>query len=103
MIENTSLSRQQTEYVDNLKDAINDLSISVNNLMNFSVLVSNKVNLEASQFKVKDIIESVKQVVQIKADNKNIKVKFVIEEGVADRFIGDENKINQVIAGKRQC
>lgn len=97
LIENTSLSRQQSEYVDNLKDAINDLSISVNNLMNFSVLVSNKVNLEESQFKLEDIIESVKQVVQIKADNKNIKVKFEIKEGVADRFIGDANKINQVI------
>ena len=97
LIENTGLSRQQREYIDNLKDAINDLSISVNNLMNFSVLVSNKVKLEETQFKLEDIFQSVKQVVQIKADNKNISLDFITEKDVADRFIGDSNKLNQIV------
>ncbi len=97
LLENTTLSGQQREYIDNLKDSINDLSISVNNLMNFSVLVSEKVKLEETQFKVSDIFESLHQVVKIKADNKNLKLDFVSVDDVPDRFIGDSNKINQVI------
>lgn len=97
LIENTGLSRQQREYVDNLKDAINDLSISVNNLMNFSILVSDKVTLEETQFKFAEMLQSIQQVVQIKADNKNIKLDLVVADDMKGRFIGDSNKINQVI------
>jgi len=97
LLDNTGLTRQQREYIDNLKDAINDLSISVNNLMNFSVLVSEKVKLEETQFKVGEILQSVRQIVQLKADNKNIKLDLLIEDDVNERYIGDSNKINQVI------
>ncbi len=97
LLDNSGLSRQQQEYIDNLKDAINDLSISVNNLMNFSVLVSEKVNIEETQLKVSEILQSVRQIVQIKADNKNLKLDISIEDDVNDRYIGDANKINQVI------
>ena len=97
LLETTTLSRQQVEYVDNLKDAINDLTVSVNNLMNFSVLVSEKVKLEKTQFKIEDLLQSVKQVVKIKADNKNIRLEYIVDEDVPDRMIGDANKINQVL------
>lgn len=97
LLETTELSPQQREYVDNLKDAVNDLSISVNNLMNFSVLVSEKVTLEETQFKLSELYESVKQVVKIKADNKNIKLDYLVEENVPTKLIGDANKINQVL------
>ena len=97
LLETTTLSKQQVEYVDNLKDAINDLTVSVNNLMNFSVLVTEKVKLEKTQFKIEDLLQSVRQVVKIKADNKNIKLEYIVDEDVPDKMIGDANKINQVL------
>ena len=42
LIEKTKISPDQTELIDGLKTSVDDLSIMVNNLLNFSVLLSDK-------------------------------------------------------------
>lgn len=94
LMENTKTP--QNEYVEGLKTSVNDLSVAVNNLLNFSILLSEKVKLEESQFKIDEVLQSVKQVFKIKADNKNIALNFKKEESVPEALIGDVNKLNQI-------
>lgn len=97
LMENTESPEQVMEYVDGLKLSINDLSVAVNNLLNFSILLSEKVKVEENQFKVQELTQRVEQVFKLKADEKNIKLKVHIFDNVPETLIGDINKINQVI------
>lgn len=97
LMETTMLNSQQLEYVDGLKTSVDDLSISVNNLLNFSVLVSEKITIEETEFKLKDFIQSIKKVLTIKANQKNTSINFKQEKNVPEQLIGDSNKINQVL------
>ena len=87
----------QSENLDGLKESVGDLSVAVNNLLNFSILLSEKVKLENTHFKVENLIKSVRQVVKLKADKKNITLDFKVFDNVPDTLIGDINKINQVL------
>ncbi len=53
----------QSENLDGLKESVGDLSVAVNNLLNFSIVLSEKVKLENTHFKVENLIKSVRQVV----------------------------------------
>ena len=97
LMENTESPDQVMEYVDGLKISINDLSVAVNNLMNFSILLSEKVKVEESQFKTEELVQRIEQVFQLKADAKNVELDLIIFDSVPETLIGDINKIHQVL------
>jgi DNA-binding response OmpR family regulator len=59
LLEKSRLNSQQQEFLDGLKTSVDDLSIMVNNLLNFSLLVTNQIKVEKEEFKVKDFLESI--------------------------------------------
>jgi signal transduction histidine kinase len=97
LMENTESPDQVMEYVEGLKISINDLSVAVNNLMNFSILLSEKVKVEENKFKIEELIQRIEQVFQLKADAKNIELNLIVFDSVPKTLIGDVNKINQVV------
>jgi len=97
LMENTESPDQVMEYVDGLKISVNDLSVAVNNLMNFSILLSEKVKVEESQFKTEELVQRIEQVFQLKADAKNVELDLIIFDSVPETLIGDINKIHQVL------
>ena len=68
LLENTSVSPQQGEYVNNLKTSVDDLSIVLNNLMNFSVLSGSKIAVKEETPNTAEFLIGLKKLVSIKAD-----------------------------------
>lgn len=98
LLENTTLSRQQREYLVNLQEAITDLSTSVNNLLNFSVLSAGDVAVESAEFEVQELIQRVFQAAKLKADQADVTLQSTLAETLQERrILGDINKINQVL------
>ncbi len=97
LLENTPTSSQQRELLDGLKISVDDLSIMVNNLLNFSVLVAQKITIEEEEFNIKDFLQSIKKVLQIKVDNANQKLKFDIDEDIPEKLLSDPKKITQIL------
>ena len=87
----------EDENLGSLKESVDDLSIAVNNLLNFSILLSEKINVEENHFSVLELAQRLQQLVQIKADNKSIALSLDIEEDAQVDLIGDENKIQQIL------
>ena len=56
VLDDTTLSPAQSENLSGLRRSVDDLSISVNNLLNFSLLVSEKIKVEENQFRLEDVI-----------------------------------------------
>ncbi len=97
LLENSNLSSQQKENLDDLKTSVEDLSIMVNNLLNFSLLLSENIKLEEEEFTTKDFVYSIEKVVKIKADNENIALTVEIDKNIPEKLIADHNKITQVL------
>ena len=97
LMEKTSVTSQQKEFLDGLKTSVDDLSIMVNNMLNFSVLVSEKISLEEEEIATKDFFQGIQKVFQIKADNSNVQLNFNTEDKIIDRVICDSNKLTQIL------
>jgi len=97
LLEKSRLSTQQKEYLDGLKTSVDDLSMMVNNLLNFSMLVTDQIEIEEEEFKIKDFLQGIKKVVQIKTDNANLKLDFNIAKGLPSTIFSDSIKITQIL------
>ncbi len=97
LLENTRMNLQQTDYIKDLKTSVDDLSIAISNMLNFSVLVSDHIKVEEEKFNLRDLLKSIVQVVQIKADNAMLNLQFDIEEQLPENFLGDTKKITQIL------
>ena len=96
LLENNNANTQQTEYIDGLKTSVDDLSIMINNLLNFSVLMSDKIKVEEEEVQIKDFLASIHKVMKIKADNATIDLVFETEE-LPNKLLIDPNKVTQVL------
>ena len=97
LLEKSRLNSQQKEFLDGLKTSVDDLSIMVNNLLNFSMLVTDQVKVEEEEFKIKDFLQSIKKVVQIKTDNAKLKLDFNIAKSLPATIFSDSIKITQIL------
>ncbi len=97
VMETTTISPLQTELVDGLKTSVDDLSLMINNMLNFSMLVSQNLKPENEEMPIIDFCNSLKKVIQIKADNAKVKLDFSLGEDLPEKIIADSKKITQII------
>jgi len=97
LLENSGTSKSQAEYVDGLKTSVDDLSIMVNNLLNFSVLVSEKITLEEEELQIVDFLKSTKRIVNLKGDKANQTIEFELDDNLPEKIISDQKKLTQLL------
>lgn len=88
---------KQTDLLDGLKTSVDDLSITINNLLNFSLLLNTNLRLEKEDFNLKEFIQSIEKVARIKADYAKIHLKLDQEPDIPQRIFSDPKKIGQIL------
>jgi signal transduction histidine kinase len=66
-------------------------------LLNFAVLAFENIKIEEEEFNLKDLVFSIKKILQIKADNHKQKINVVMPENMPLNLLGDSRKIIQII------
>jgi len=97
LIEKTRLTMAQQEFVDGVKTSVEDLSLMLTNLLNFSVLATENLQVETEDFRLNDFLQSAKKIVQLKADTASLNIDFDIEEAIPETILADSKKITQVL------
>ena len=97
LLEKSNPNIQQKELVDDLKTSVDDLSIMINNLLNFSLLVRENVKIEEKDFSLKELTLGIHKVAKIKADHAKIDLFFSLDDSIPGHICSDPNKINQIL------
>lgn len=93
----SSLDEEQEESVKALQQSVSDLSLAVNNMLNFSVLLSDKITVDEEQFTIAHTIQGLVKMFQIKANRKSITLDVEVDENLPKYLVGDETKVNQIV------
>ena len=97
LLENTISNNQQKELISGLRTSVDDMSLMLNNLLNFSILAFENIKLEEEEFNLKEMVQGIRKILQIKADNNKQKLHVVIPETSPLNLIGDSRKLNQIL------
>lgn len=92
-----NLSEKQVEYSKTIYSAGNDLLILINDILDLTKIESGKMELNLSKVFINDLIEYVENRFKPIANEKNVRFKIVVKDGIPGFIYSDEQRIQQVL------
>ncbi len=97
ILKSTRLTSEQNQYVNNLQRSSHVLLDMLNNLVDFSGLESNSIQLKSSKFSIFKMVDKVTDIVSIQAHEKNLELIVDIDPQIPKVIYGDVSRIEQVL------
>ena len=91
------LNEKVEAYLRAVKKSSENLLVIINDILDLSKIEAGKMELEHIPFNLRSQIEQVYTTLRFKAEEKGLVLNIDIKEDVADVYIGDPNRLNQIL------
>lgn len=92
-----SMNNKERQIVNTLKQSADGLMGLINNLLDFSRLEADTLQIEHIEFDFADMIERTVSVMNVKAQEKNLPIHVTYAPQIRRYYIGDSFRIQQII------
>ena len=93
----TNLDAQQSDYIQKVNAAAESLLGIINDILDFSKIEANHLDLEHKPFWLQDVLQTLNNMMSIKADEKHLAFTIEIDPDVPDALIGDSVRLEQIL------
>ena len=93
----TKLDREQKKYLSTIKTSSENLMIIINDILDYSKLDQEKMQLENEPFLLQQSMDEVMELLKPSAQDKGIELIAYVEEQIPSRLIGDVVRLKQVL------
>jgi CheY-like chemotaxis protein/HPt (histidine-containing phosphotransfer) domain-containing protein len=97
ILQNTSLSRQQQQYVSTIRQGGEVLLSVINNILDFSRIESGHFELEERPFQLQQCIEEVLELMSSRTAEKFLELVPFVSLDVPQQLIGDYTRLRQIL------
>lgn len=97
LLTDTHPTPEQLEYINTIRLSVNNLLVIINDLFDYSKISTGKIEFHEQEFKIKELLTGLVQMIRVKADEKNLKLSLIYDENIPDLLIGDQLRLNQVL------
>lgn len=88
---------EQMRYLRAIQQSADNLLVIINDILDLSKIEAGKIVIEHVDFSLYEIVQSVSDMLLLKAEEKQIALRTSIDSNVAQRLIGDPTRINQIL------
>ena len=93
----TELTREQKELLQLAKDSAGGLLTLLNDILDFSKIEAGKLEFEAVEFDLNEVIASACRMMAIRAHQKQLELLYSVPASVPNRLIGDPTRLKQIL------
>ncbi len=93
----TSLDKEQQDYVATIRDSGDALLTIINDILDFSKIEAGRMDIEAQPFDLRDCVESALDLVTSRAVEKHLDTAYVFEGDVPPAIVGDVTRLRQIM------
>lgn len=93
----TNLTPKQRDYITKIGQASNSLLSIINDILDFSKIEAGKLDLEAIEFYLDDVIDTLANLLTVKVEEKGLEMFFRIDSDVPVNLVGDPLRLGQVL------
>ncbi|MCF7935884.1 MAG: response regulator [Synergistales bacterium] len=97
LLHDTSLSGEQREYVDVVRQSGDALLALINDLLDFSKIEAGRLELENTRFETAGLLDSVDSLLRPGAEQKGLQLTCTVEKDVPPWLGGDPYRLKQVL------
>lgn len=87
----------QLKYLNAIKQSSDNLLVIINDILDLSKIEAGKIQIEHIDFSFREMMQSVYEIMSIKADEKKLQFTIHVEDQITDRLIGDPTRLNQIL------
>src|SRR6202140_244733 len=93
----TNLNRDQREYLGMVKSSAHSLLGLINDILDFSKIEAGKLELESTDFSLRDCIGGMLKPLGVRAGQKGLELGADIPSDVSDHLVGDPMRLRQIL------
>jgi signal transduction histidine kinase/DNA-binding response OmpR family regulator len=93
----TDLSVQQADYLRVAKSSADALLVVINDILDFSKIEARMMEIDASDFNIRELVETTVHGLGARADAKGIELLHNVDATVPPMLVGDAGRIRQVL------
>jgi PAS domain S-box-containing protein len=97
LLSDTRLDQQQKQYVQNLRLSSDTLMQIINDVLDYSKIESDKLELVIAPFSVSECIEETFNILHAKAKEKNLRLSYRVDPDIPAELEGDKTRLRQVL------
>ncbi|MDR1576739.1 MAG: PAS domain-containing protein [Deltaproteobacteria bacterium] len=94
----TDLDEQQQDYIKRADMAARTLLRIINDILDFSKIEAGKLAMEETAFRLVDTLNTVIDILEVKAVEKGLAFNLNLASDVPDRFLGDPGRLGQILS-----
>lgn len=98
LLARSTLDIKQADYVDKIQSSSHALLGLVNDILDFSRIEAGKIAWEQSPFSLNQLLQSLSDIVALRAEEKGLVLVYDMQPGMPDQFVGDVLRIGQVLS-----
>ncbi|MGD8989932.1 MAG: PAS domain S-box protein [Desulfobacterales bacterium] len=94
----TQLTPKQQDYLHKIQSSANSLLGIINDILDFSKIEAGKLDMEAVDFNLDDVLDNLANLVSVKAQEKeDLEVLFATDQNVPRFLVGDPLRLGQIL------
>lgn len=93
----TPLNNEQQEYIHAIQESSNNLLSIINELLDLSKIMAKKILFNKQPFELEQIIKNVVHLLEFRAIEKKVSLKFHIHSSIPKIIIGDAIRLKQIL------
>ncbi|MGY6529078.1 MAG: response regulator [Cyanobacterium sp.] len=97
MEDDQNLSPENKENLTIISTSGKHLLSLINDVLDLSKIEAGEITLNENLFNIREMLASIESMLQIKATEKNLQLKFLLQENLPEYIITDEGKLRQVL------
>jgi len=97
LAQQTDLTPQQEDYLSKVHTSANSLLGLINDILDFSKIEAGKLDIEAVDFDLGEVLDNVSTLISLKAHDKGLELLFQTDQNVPMLLRGDPLRIGQIL------
>ena len=93
----TDMTLKQQDYVRKIESSASALLGIINDILDFSKIEAGKLEIEAVNFQLNDVINNIVEMVAVKASEKNVELLSYVHSNVPCALVGDPLRLGQIL------
>ncbi len=93
----TQLTEKQLKFASTIKRSGESLLSIINDILDFSKIEAGKMELDYSEFDLRDVVADVLDLLSERAEAKNLELAYLIHNHVPQKFWGDPGRLRQIL------
>jgi two-component system, sensor histidine kinase and response regulator len=97
LLGHTALDPRQREYLNLVRQSADSLLLLINDILDFSKIEAGKLELEAIEFNLRDVLGDTLQTLSVPAAKKGLELACRVHPDVPEQVVGDAARLRQIV------